>query len=44
MVGCCYCKPSYLDELPKEIKKNHKKVIKQIKKDKTFKSKSNTYA
>ena len=41
----CFCisKETPLQELPKPIKKRHLKVIKEIKKNNTFKSNFNLY-
>lgn len=43
-MGCsCFSKENPLEELPKPIKKRHLKVIKEIKKNNTFKSKFSLY-
>jgi hypothetical protein len=43
-MGClCFSKENPLQELPKPIKKHHLKVIKEIKKNNTFKSNFNLY-
>ncbi len=40
---CLWCKKDILKEIPKPLKKKHLRVVKELKKDSTFKSNFKLY-